>query len=73
MVTVARQRDVNGFSGHADQRDLLEFFRPIAGTQPRVSLVHGEPNQAEALALALREQGIADVTIPQRQQTVRVA
>ncbi len=66
--------DVSGFSGHADQRDLLEFFRPLSGgAAPRVSLVHGEADQAEALARALRGQGIADVTIPRREQTVRVA
>jgi metallo-beta-lactamase family protein len=65
--------DLNGFSGHADQRDLANFFRPLIGDRPRVRLVHGELEQAEALARTLRAEGIEDVMIPRREETVRVA
>jgi metallo-beta-lactamase family protein len=58
--------DLNGFSGHADQRDLRNFFAPLRDRQPRVCLVHGEPEQAHALAAVLRSDGLADVAIPQR-------
>ena len=65
--------DLNGFSGHADRADLLNFFRPIVGDGPRVRLVHGEMEQAEALAKALRAEGIPDVIIPRREETALVA
>jgi metallo-beta-lactamase family protein len=65
--------DLNGFSGHADQQDLINFFRPLIGDRPRVRLVHGELEQAEALAHSLRAEGIEDVLIPRREETVSVA
>jgi metallo-beta-lactamase family protein len=65
--------DLNGFSGHADQQDLLRFFRPLVEGGPRVRLVHGELEQAEALARSLRAEGLEDVVIPRREESVRVA
>jgi metallo-beta-lactamase family protein len=65
--------DVDGFSGHADQHDLVNFFRPLVDAAPRVRLVHGELDQAEALARSLRIEGIREVVIPRREETVRVA
>jgi metallo-beta-lactamase family protein len=65
--------DLNGFSGHADQEDLMNFFRPLIADRPRVRLVHGELEQAEALAQCLRAEGIEDVLIPRREESVRVA
>jgi metallo-beta-lactamase family protein len=57
---------LNGFSGHADRDELLTVLGPLADPRRRVRLVHGEPDQAEALAQALRERGFADVAIPER-------
>lgn len=65
--------DLNGFSGHADQRDLVNLFEPLLDDQPRVRLVHGELDQAEALAQSLRSRGLRDVHIPRREEIVRVA
>lgn len=62
--------DLNGFSGHADQNDLRTFFAPLRDPHPHVCLVHGEPDQANALAGVLRRDGLPDVTIPQRGDSV---
>jgi metallo-beta-lactamase family protein len=62
-----------GFSGHADHDDLLALVGPLAGRIPRLRLVHGEPDQAEALAADLRDRGFSDVAIPHRGETVSVA
>ena len=64
--------DLNGFSGHADQRELLRHLQPLAARRPRVRLVHGELDQARALAGVLREEGFIDVAIPQREESVSV-
>ncbi len=59
---------IHGFSGHADQRELLQMLAPRAATARRVLLIHGEPDQATVLATKLRESGFRDVTIGRRDQ-----
>jgi metallo-beta-lactamase family protein len=49
-------------SGHADQRELIEWMRPFAAGLKKVFLVHGEPRQGAALAEVIqREYGIEAV------------
>jgi metallo-beta-lactamase family protein len=61
---------MNGFSSHADQNDFRDFLRPLAKDTAHVRLVHGEVDQAEALARSLRDYGFADVAIPDRGASV---
>ncbi|MFL5245936.1 MAG: MBL fold metallo-hydrolase [Gemmataceae bacterium] len=56
--------ELNGFSGHADHDDFLALLGPLAGQVKKVRLVHGEKEQAEALARSLRENGFGDVAVP---------
>jgi metallo-beta-lactamase family protein len=65
--------ELNGFSGHADQNDFGALLGPAAGSTGRVRLVHGEPEQAEALAASLRKQGFADVGVPALGEMVSAA
>jgi metallo-beta-lactamase family protein len=60
---------VNELSGHADQRELLQWMKPMVSTLRRVFLVHGETRQQTALATAIRDQYGLDVTIPERGQS----
>jgi metallo-beta-lactamase family protein len=62
--------DLHGFSGHADQGELLTLLRPLAGRVGKVRLVHGELEQAEALAEALHGEGFADVAVPELGESV---
>jgi metallo-beta-lactamase family protein len=55
---------LSGFSSHADQNELVEMFRPLAGKTRKVRLVHGEPHGSTALAEGLSQAGFADVAIP---------
>jgi metallo-beta-lactamase family protein len=66
----ARVEVLSSFSAHADRNDLLAFAR-ACGTPRRTFLVHGEPDQQEPLAEALREGGLR-VEIPVRGQTVEL-
>jgi metallo-beta-lactamase family protein len=54
-------RVLNAFSAHADKHDLVEYVR--AAKPKKVCLVHGESDQREALATALREQKLAEVVL----------
>jgi metallo-beta-lactamase family protein len=65
--------DLNGFSGHADQQDLTRALRPLIASQPRIRLVHGDLEQATALASVLRDEGHQDVAIPQREDGASLA
>jgi len=57
---------LHGFSGHADQADLLRLLEPHAAAVERLFLVHGEEDQSAALAEKLRPLGFASVEVAQR-------
>jgi len=64
VIRRAEVAAIDGFSAHADQRELLDW---AAGLSPRprtVFLVHGEPAAAETLAAALRERLGVPVQVP---------
>lgn len=46
---------INGYSGHADYEEILDFIRPISELK-RVFVVHGEPAQSYAFANKLRNE-----------------
>jgi metallo-beta-lactamase family protein len=57
---------LNELSGHADQRELLDWVKPMAKGLKKVFLVHGEPMQAQALAKVIQAQYGVDTVIPER-------
>lgn len=50
----ARIEIVDSFSGHADHSELLAYFKRTTGPKQRVWLVHGEPDAAATLRVALQ-------------------
>jgi metallo-beta-lactamase family protein len=58
---------LNGFSAHADQKDLVNFLEAVraAGALRKVILVHGEPGPQRALTSQLVTHGFADVVAPE--------
>ncbi len=56
---------LDSFSGHADRSELLAYFDRVDGPKDRVYLVHGEPDQCESLAHALRERHTGRIEVPQ--------
>lgn len=57
---------LNELSGHADQRELLAWMKPLVGRLKKVFLVHGELPQANALAAAIREVHGVEAVVPER-------
>jgi metallo-beta-lactamase family protein len=57
---------LNGFSAHADQKDLVEYAIDAKkrGSLAQVALVHGEPKAQRALAELLQSNGIKRVAAP---------
>jgi len=56
MRVRAEISSLDELSGHADQKELLEWIAPMARTIRKVFLVHGEPAQSATLAKLLHEQ-----------------
>lgn len=50
IVVKAKVHTLSGFSAHAGQTDLLEWFNVIAPSRPRVVLTHGEDGPRGELA-----------------------
>ncbi|NWF69988.1 MAG: MBL fold metallo-hydrolase [Chloroflexi bacterium] len=59
---------INGFSGHADKEELLEWASAIQKKPQRVFLVHGEEAAAAALQAALRSEYGWTVDVPEKGQ-----
>ena len=66
MPLRAQVEKIDELSGHADQRELLKWMEPMAGSLKRVFLVHGESDQQVALRDAIRQRYRIDVEIPDR-------
>ena len=53
---------LDALSGHADQKELIEWMRPFAKTLKKVFLVHGDPEPGAVLAgVIAKEYGIETV------------
>ena len=59
---------LDGFSAHADQRELVDWVSRLDPAPRTVFLVHGEPTPAETLAGLLREKTAAAVHVPEKGQ-----
>jgi metallo-beta-lactamase family protein len=55
VAVKAKVNTLGGFSAHAGQTDLLNWFSAVAPSKPRVVLVHGEDAPRAALAKKLKE------------------
>ncbi|HTN74393.1 MAG TPA: MBL fold metallo-hydrolase [Pirellulaceae bacterium] len=49
VIVRAKVHTLGGFSAHAGRTELLEWFAPLAKSQPRVVLTHGEPSPRKSL------------------------
>jgi metallo-beta-lactamase family protein len=62
---------IGGFSGHADQAEMLRFLKGCNLRIKAIALVHGEEQQALHFADVLRREGYR-VSVPRRGETLQV-
>jgi metallo-beta-lactamase family protein len=63
----AAVESIEGYSAHADQRELLAWADSLDRTRlQHLFLVHGEPQASDTLAQLLRSAGFSNVTAPER-------
>lgn len=61
---------LGGFSAHAGQTDLLQWFDSMAETKPRVMLTHGEDRGRVPLAKLLKSRHGVDAKLPSYESVV---
>jgi metallo-beta-lactamase family protein len=69
----AEVETLNELSGHADQRELLEWLKPLAGRLKKLFLVHGEPSQTTAFSQVVEERYGLEAVVPARGQTFELS
>ena len=72
IAVKAKIHTLGGFSGHAGQTDLMEWFKVIAPCRPRVVLTHGEDKQREALAALIHERYHLPSIVPAMRETIEL-
>jgi metallo-beta-lactamase family protein len=60
---------IGGYSAHADRNELRQWVHGLGGPIRRAFCVHGEPEQLQAMAGLLREEGVQDVVVPGHGET----
>jgi metallo-beta-lactamase family protein len=60
----ARVKVLNGFGSHANAKELAAASAPLAKSCKQAFLVHGEPDQLDAMAEILRREGFPKIAIP---------
>ena len=66
----AKIESLDGFSGHADQKGLMDFVRVMQKKPHQTFIVHGEVDSSESLANALRsELALMNIHIPEALQS----
>ncbi len=69
----AEVQRISGLSAHADEPELLDFFKPFSRTTlQHVFLVHGEPKAQDAFKNALHGAGISSVSNPAKGTVVEL-
>jgi metallo-beta-lactamase family protein len=64
IMVRAKIETLGGFSAHAGQSTLLDWFAPLAPKTPRIFLTHGEQAPRQALAAALHSRYNVKAELP---------
>lgn len=65
-------KTIEGFSGHADRRQLLGYVKKIRPRPKRALIVHGESEKAVNLALTLQDMFKLESSAPRNLDTIRL-
>jgi len=63
---------IDGFSGHADRRQLLGYSKKIHPRPKRALIVHGESEKSQNLAKTLQDMFKFEATAPRNLDTIRL-
>jgi len=61
---------LGGFSAHAGQKDLLNWFSHLAPARPKLFLIHGEDRPRETLGAIIKERYGIEAAYPELNETI---
>ena len=64
IAVKATVHTLGGFSAHAGQKDLLDWFSYLAPARPKLIIIHGENGPRGALGAMIREKYCIDALYP---------
>ncbi|MHA2227325.1 MAG: beta-CASP ribonuclease aCPSF1 [Candidatus Hodarchaeales archaeon] len=62
---------IDGFSGHSDRREIMNFFRELSPKPERVVLIHAQRDKSQSLAQSLSKRYHIKVDVPLNLETIR--
>ncbi len=65
-------KQIKGFSGHSDRRELMRYLQKFSSKLERIIVCHGERSKALSFSEALRKRFKAEVLVPEVLETVRL-
>jgi metallo-beta-lactamase family protein len=68
----AKIHTLNGFSGHADQSELLKWFSTLAPAKPKVILTHGEDRGRGALTKLIQQRFKLTAASPRQGDVIEI-
>ena len=72
IAVKARIHTLGGFSGHAGQTELLQWFGSLAPCKPQVALTHGEARGREPLAELIRKRNGLKPLLPMQGDVIKL-
>ncbi len=72
IIVRAQIHKLGGFSAHAGQEDLLQWFNALAPDRPRLVLTHGEDNARTVLAKIIRDRYGIEPFLPQYGESIEL-
>jgi metallo-beta-lactamase family protein len=72
VAVKAKIHTLNGFSAHAGQTDLLNWFAALAPSKPRVFLTHGEDGPRQELAALIQRRHHLRPILPKQGDVIEV-
>ena len=63
---------IDGFSGHSDRNEIMNFFRELSPKPERVILIHGQRNKSQSLAQAIGKRYHVKTDVPMNLETLRL-
>ena len=73
LVQVKMQvHSIDGFSGHSDRRELMNYVRKLSPRPENVILVHGQYQKSMSFATSLAKRYRMNVRVPRNLETIRL-
>jgi metallo-beta-lactamase family protein len=72
IPVAASVHTLNGFSGHADQSELLKWFSTLAPAKPKVFLTHGEDRARGTLAKLIQQKFKLSPALPKQGEVIEI-